>query len=127
MFKYVFFDIDDAEVFNIINSLKNNKSPGPLNFSNYFIKLLSSHLSPIICTLCILINRSFKESVMPSCLKIGKQTPIFKGGDNVLANYRPTTVVTSIAKIFEKSVCSRLLNFLERFDILTDNQFGFSF
>ena len=62
---------------------------------------------------------------MPSCLKIGKQTPIFKGGDNVLANYRPITVVTSIAKIFEKSVCSRLLNFLERFDILTDNQFGF--
>ena len=62
---------------------------------------------------------------MPSCLKIGKQTPIFKGGDNVIANYRPITVVTSIAKIFVKSVCSRLLNFLERFDILTDNQFGF--
>ena len=102
----VFFDIDDAEVFNIINSLKNNKSPGPLNFSNHFIKLLSSHLSPIIC---ILINRSFKESVMPSCLKIGKQTPIFKGGDNVLANYRPITVVTSIVKIFEKSVCSNFL------------------
>ena len=115
----VFFD---PEVFNIINSLKSNKSPGLLNFSNHFIKLLSSHLSPI---LCILINRSFKESCMPSCLKIGKQTPIFKGGDNVIANYRPITVVTSIAKIFEKSVCSRILNFLERFDILTDNQFGF--
>ena len=117
-----FFDINDAEVFNIINSLKSKKSPGPLNFSNHFIKLLSSHLSPIIC---ILINRPFKESCMPSCLKIGKQTPIFKGGNNVIANYRPITVVNSIAKIFEKSVCSRLLNFLERFDILTDNQFGF--
>ena len=62
---------------------------------------------------------------MPKCLKIGKQTPIFKGGDNVLTNYRPITVVNSIAKIFEKNVCSRLVNYLERFDILTDNQFGF--
>ena len=118
----VFFDSDEDEVFNIINSLKSNKSPGPLNFSNYFIKLLGSHLSPIICKL---INRSWKESCMPKCLKIGKQTPIFKGGDNVLTNYRPITVVNSIAKIFEKSVCSRLVNYLERFDILTDNQFGF--
>ena len=118
----VFFDADDTEVYNIINSLKSNKSPGPLNFSNHFIKLLSSHLSPILCRL---INRSYKESCMPSCLKIGKQTPIFKGGDNLIANYRPITVVNSIAKIFEKSVSSRLVKFLERFDILTDNQFGF--
>ena len=118
----VFFDADDTEVYNIINSLKSNKSPGPLNFSNHFIKLLSSHLSPILCRL---INRSYKESCMPSCLKIGKQTPISKGGDNLIANYRPITVVISIAKIFEKFVSSRLVNFLERFDILTDNQFGF--
>ena len=118
----VFFDADDTEVYNIINSLKSNKSPGPLNFSNHLIKLLSSHLSPILCRL---INRSYKESCMPSCLKIGKQTPIFKGGDNLIANYRPITVVNSIAKIFEKSVSPRLVNFLERFDILTDNQFGF--
>ena len=68
---------------------------------------------------------TFKDSYMPSCLKIGKQTPIFKG-DNLIASYRPiTAVVNSIAKIFEKSVSSRLVNFLERFDILTDNQFGF--
>ena len=118
----VFFDSDEDEVFNIINSLKSNKSPGPLNFSNCFIKLLGSNSSPIICKL---INRSLKESCMPKCQKIGKQTPIFKGGDNVLTNYRPITVVNSIAKIFEKSVCSRLVNYLERFDILTDNQFDF--
>ena len=104
----VFFDADDTEAYNIINSLKSNKSPGPLNFSNHFIKLLSSHLSPILCRL---INRSYKESCMPSCLKIGKQTPIFKGGDNLIANYKPITVVNSIAKIFEKSVSSRLVNF----------------
>ena len=74
---------------DVLDYLKSNKSPGPLNFSNHFIKLLSSHLSPILCRL---INRSYKESCMPSCLKIGKQqTPILKGGDNLIANYRPIT------------------------------------
>ena len=72
----VFFDSDEDEVFNIINSVKSNNSPGPLNFSNYFIKLLGSHLSPIICEL---MNRSFKESCMPKCLKIGKQALYLKG------------------------------------------------
>ena len=71
-------DTDTAEVYDIINTLKSN---GPLKFSNHFLKLLNSHISPLISSL---INRSFDESLMPECLKIGKQTPVFKGGDNIL-------------------------------------------
>ena len=36
-----FFDIDDAEVYNIINSLKCNKSPCSLKFSNHFKNFLA--------------------------------------------------------------------------------------
>ena len=81
--------------------LNQNKCPGPLKFSNHFLKLLNSHISPLISSL---INRSFDESLMPECLKIGKQTPVSKGGDIILSNYRPITVVNSIAKVFEKAV-----------------------
>ena len=98
------------------------KSPGPLKFSNHFLKLLNSHISPLISSL---INRSFDESLMPECLKIGKQTPVSKGGDNILSNYRPNTVVNSIAKVFEKAVNARLTKCLDNFNLLTDNQFGF--
>ena len=35
----VLFDTDKYEIYNIINTLKSNKSPGPLQFSNHFIKL----------------------------------------------------------------------------------------
>ena len=115
-------DTDTAEVYDIINTLKSNKSPGPLKFSNHFLKLLNSHISPLISSL---INRSFDESLMPECLKIGKQTPVFKGGDNILSNYRPITVVNSIAKVFEKAVNARLTKYLDKFNLLTDNQFGF--
>ena len=115
-------DTDTAEVYDIINTLKSNKSPGPLKFSNHFLKLLNSHISPLISSL---INRSFDESHMPNCLKIGKQTPVFKGGDDILSNYRPITVVNSIAKVFEKAVNARLTKYLDKFKLLTDNQFGF--
>ena len=115
-------DTDTAEVYDIINTLKSNKSPGPLKFSNHFLKLLNSHISPLIFSL---INRSFDESLMPECLKIGKQTPVFKGGDNILSNYRPITVVNSIAKVFEKAANARLTKYLDKFNLLTDNQFGF--
>ena len=115
-------DTDTAEVYDIINTLKSNKSPGPLKFSNHFLKLLNSHISPLISSL---INRSFDESLMSECLKIGKQTPVFKGGDNILSNYRPITVVNSIAKVFEKAVNARLTKYLDKFNLLTDNQFGF--
>ena len=67
----VFFD---AEVYNIINSLKSNKSPGPLNFSNHFIKLLSSHLSPILCRL---INR--KSRVCLTVLRLVNRLLYLKG------------------------------------------------
>ena len=118
----VLFDTDKYEIYNIINTLKSNKSPGPLQFSNHFIKLLNQNLSPRISHL---VNRSFHEAIMPECLKIGKQTPVFKGGKNIVSNYRPITVVNSIAKIFEKVVSVRLTGYLNHFNILTDSQFGF--
>ena len=111
-------DTDTAEVYDI----KSNKSPGALKFSNHFLKLLNSHIFPLISSF---INRSFDESLMPECLKIGKQTPVFKGGDNILSNYRPITVVNSIAKVFKNAVNARFTKYLDKFNLLTDNQFGF--
>ena len=58
----VLFDTDEYEICNTINILKSNKSPGPLQFSNHFIKLLNQNLSPIISHL---VNRSFHEAIMP--------------------------------------------------------------
>ena len=118
----VLFDTDEYEIYNIINKLKSNKSPGPLQFSNPFIKLLNQNLSPIISHL---VNRSFDEAIMPECLKIGKQTPVFKGGKNIVFNYRPITVVNCIAKIFEKVVSVMLTGYLNHFNILNDSQFSF--
>ena len=73
-------------------TLKSNKSPSPLQFSNHFIKLLNPHLSS---SLPYLVNRSFHNANIPEYLKIDKQTPVFKGGVNTISNYRAITVVST--------------------------------
>ena len=117
-----FSDATPLEVFNLINKLKNSSSTGDLSIPNQFLKMINFPLSYILCHL---INRSLKEGAMPTVLKKGKQTPVFKSGDKTIANHRPITVVNSFAKIFEKIVAQRLINFIDKYKLLNNRQFGF--
>ena len=58
-------------------------------------------------------------------MKIGKQTPVHKGGDICVKNYRPITVCNSISKILEKIVRDRIMEYLMRIKLLNKSQFGF--
>ena len=52
--------------------------------------------------------------------------PIFKAGDSsVLTNYGSISVLTLFAKVFEKIVYSKPLNFISNNNILYDHQYGF--
>lgn len=64
--------------------------------------------------------------VFPDDLKIAKVSPIFKADDKLLVNnYRPISVLPVFSKILEKIVYNRLIEYLNRMNILTDKQFGF--
>ena len=117
-----FYETNPNEVFDLINKLKNNCSTGDIDIPNQFLKLIAFPLSYIIAYIA---NRSIISGYMPNILKVGKQTPIFKSGENCFSNYRPITVVNSISKIIEKLVGKRLISYLEKFELLNKNQFGF--
>ena len=52
-------------------------------------------------------------------------SPIFKDGDDEeLGNYRPISIISVIAKIFEKLIYNQLLKFLQRNDVLGSHQWG---
>ena len=62
------------------------------------------------------------EGVFPDHLKVA----VFKAGDaQLVTNYRPISILAIFSKIFEKIVCSRLESYLEKNNILHENQFGF--
>ena len=59
-------------------------------------------------------------------MKIAKVVPIFKDGEkNITSNYRPISTLGNLSKIFEKVIHKRLMNYLEKFSILSENQNGF--
>ena len=69
---------------------------------------------------------SISQGIFPDCLKRARVIPLFKAGDSLdKKNYRPISSIGTLAKIFEKLMHSRLMNFLEKFNILSQNQYGF--
>ena len=66
------------------------------------------------------------QGVFPDCLKIAEVIPIFKKGNHNLAtNYRPISILSQFDKIFEKLIYIRISSYLEKYDLLSKNQFGF--
>ena len=76
--------------------------------------------------LMYLINLSLEKGIFPNNLKTAKIIPIFKAGDvDIFTNYRPISILSSFSKIYEKIMYNRLLDFIQRFEILYSLQFGF--
>ncbi len=110
------------EVYKHITKLKNNSSSGPIDVPNQFLKLIATPLANVMC--CI-INRSMYSGYVLNQMKIGKQTPVHKGGEVCISNYRPITVCSNLSKILEKVVRTRVVEYIKRVNILNKCQFGF--
>ena len=110
------------EVNAILSNLKLNKcSKNIIPVS--IMKKVSSILS---VPLAHLINKSFRSGIFPEIFKTATITPIHKKGpQNEIQNYRPISILPTYSKIIEKCMSSRLVNYLEKCDILCSNQFGF--
>ena len=87
------------------------------------IKWGATVLSPILAKLF----QSFVEiGVYPTAFKVAKVTAIHKGGSVFdIDNYRPISVLPPLNKILEKLIDVRLREFMNKHNIITNNQFGF--
>ena len=73
-----------------------------------------------------IFNCSLLSKIFPDDLKTGKVAPVFKSGDrDNLNNYRPITVLPTIARVFEKLIYQQLYQFLDKHKILGKQQYGF--
>ena len=105
-----FYETNPSEVSNMINKLNDHSSTGDIDIPNQFLKILSFPLSYLISYIA---NRSLSTGYVPDTLKTGKQTPVFKSGENYFSNYRPITVCNSISKIIERLAGNRLIEYLD--------------
>ena len=87
------------------------------------IKLAKNCLSPVIADL---INKSINSGSFPSQMKNAKVYPIYKGGQKSdPSNYRPISILPTISKIFERHVNKNLMNYLNKYNLIHENQSGF--
>ena len=75
-----------------------------------------------------MISKSLHSGIFPDDWKCARVTPLFKQGEaSDLNNYRPISVISVIAKVFERIVYDQLYNFLSNEDIISTHQLGFRF
>ena len=69
---------------------------------------------------------SIKALSCPEKLKLAEIKLIPKGGDeHLLTNQRPISLISNLAKIYEKIIYNRIYSFISKHKILSEKQFGF--
>ena len=90
------------EVLGIISSLKTNKAPG---YDLVRAETLKNISEEIASPLTHLINNIMETGICPDAFKLAVVKPLFKSGDKlVVSNYRPISLITNVAKVFEKNL-----------------------
>lgn len=111
------------EISTVINRLKSNASAGVDQIKARTLKLCCNYIN---APLAYIINKIFETSIIPAQFKECIVIPIFKTGKkNEMTNYRPICLISNIGKIFEKCLNNRLNDFLNKFTVLSKQQFGF--
>ena len=92
-----------------------------ITFAYYFCsELITPYLTHIF-------NLSIASGSVPISWKTARITPIFKGkgSQTELGNYRPISIIPTIAKIIEAFIKTKIISFLQVNSILSPTQFAY--
>ena len=84
------------------------KATGLDKIPNRLLKIAADVVTP---SLTGVFNQSLMTGIFPSDWKLAEVSPIFKNGSTT-NNYRPISVIPTVAKIFEKNICDQLYQYL---------------
>ena len=111
------------EIKDILEKLDVRKAMGPDGVSNWILKECSSQLAGVTQNI---INTTLSRGEVPKDWKRADITPIYKSGNKEEPlNYRPVSLTSTMAKICERIIKDRWVNYLEDNKVLTEKQFGF--
>ena len=90
------------------------------------MNVIKEVLDFIVQPLTYITNLSLISGIVPDQMKIARVVPLFKTGDlSQFTNYRPVSVLPAFSKCLEETVYNRLINFLNKFNTVSNNQYGF--
>jgi len=107
----------------VIKEISNKKSLDQENISNFMVKNLSEKFK---LNLLKMFNHCLATNTMPEEWKKATISMIHKKGcKKSRDNYRPISITSCIAKVFEKLVLNRIKLHLKENNIIIKNQSGF--
>ena len=111
------------ELGKLIDGLPNKTSSGYDNISNILLKKMKNEL---LIPLKLIFNQSLQQGIFPDAMKIAEVIPLYKGKErDIESNYRPISLLTTMSKILEKIVCTRVYDFLTHTGQIVPTQYGF--
>jgi len=120
---FQFTPCEENELLAILETLNTNKATGSDNISAKIIKMNAKLLAK---PLCVIFNKSIQTGVFPSRMKHARINPVHKGGSiDSTENYRPISILPIFSKIFKKLINKQVIHFLEKNELLEQNQYGF--
>ena len=115
--------VTETEILKIVNNFKNKTSK---DFNNVKMSSVKSLIPALIRPMTHICNLSLLTGIFPNNMKVAKIIPIFKSGkENELGNYRPISILPQFSKVLERVFYKRLMNFIEKNNILSNSQYGF--
>jgi hypothetical protein len=111
---------------SIMNILKLFEAKSSSDLDGISMKLLKKVGLNICMPLSHVFNLSITQGIFPDQLKCSRTVPVFKAGNALLCdNYRPISLLPTIAKLLEKFISIQLTNHLELNNLLYQHQYGF--
>ena len=118
-----FYPTCPQEIKRIISTLKPKLSSSWDGIPSFILKHLPKN---VISILSYIFNQSLSQGKFISCFRHTKVIPLFKKGcPKDVSNCRSISLLSCFSKIIEKLVYIRLYSFLKKFNLISENQFGF--
>ena len=113
----------EEEVWGVINKCNNKTSCDVDDIDMKTIRCVAREIVKPFTHIC---NLSFQCGQFPSRMKMAKIIPLYKSGDkHCYNNYRPVSLLPQFSKILEKLFDKRIRKFIEKYNLLSDSQYGF--
>ena len=113
----------EHEISEICASFRAGTSAG---FDQVTMDVVKQTINLIIAPLTHIMNLSLSSGLVPEQMKVARVIPLFKSGTlSLFTNYRPVSVLPAFSKFLERIVYKRLDSFLNKYKILSCNQYAF--
>ena len=111
------------KVLSLLNRLNKSKATGLDMIS---ARLVRECVDLICIPICNIFNQLIIQGIFPDDWKCTRVTLLFKLGDrNDVNNYRPISVISVVAKVFERIVYDQLYAYLEEHSFICKYRSGF--